>query len=184
MHDEEAGRPLAWIPVEGRGSLPFALVHGESLVAAASWAAGEAGCELVEAFVGQAEVRRLGRTLVLHDPLCPLTPPDFLRAALEQAGTTGRVVVGYRPVVDTVKQVRAEHLGATVDRDRLVCVTSPVVLPANLLQEAGELALGDFATLYATLCERVPVDLLEAPPAGRRITDPDELEVLMALSRS
>jgi hypothetical protein len=37
---------LGWVPLEGRGSLPFALVHGESLVAAASWAVGDAGIQL------------------------------------------------------------------------------------------------------------------------------------------
>ena len=46
------------MPVEGRGSLPFALVHGESLVAAASWALGEAGVELFDASVTFDQVRR------------------------------------------------------------------------------------------------------------------------------
>ena len=36
------------VPVEGRGSMPFALLHGESLVAVASWALGEAGVELLD----------------------------------------------------------------------------------------------------------------------------------------
>ena len=31
-----------------RGSLPFALVHGEPLVACAAWALGEAGVHLVD----------------------------------------------------------------------------------------------------------------------------------------
>ena len=39
--------PVAGIVVEeGRGALPFHLIHGESLVAAAAWAAGEAGASL------------------------------------------------------------------------------------------------------------------------------------------
>ena len=35
-----------------RGSLPFALVHGEPLVAAAAWAMGEAGVTLVDLGTG------------------------------------------------------------------------------------------------------------------------------------
>ena len=79
MVDDEA--PLGWVPIGGRGSLPFALVHGESLVAAASWAVGEAGVQLFDATVSFEQVRAAGRDLLLHDPLCPLTPADFLAEA-------------------------------------------------------------------------------------------------------
>ena len=40
--------PLGIVPTDGRGSLPYALVHGESLVAAASWALSTAGVELFD----------------------------------------------------------------------------------------------------------------------------------------
>ena len=48
------------VPIDGRGSLPFALVHGESLVAAASWALTTAGAELFDydvAFEAVQDVR-------------------------------------------------------------------------------------------------------------------------------
>src|ERR687885_148564 len=36
------------VPTDGRGSWPFALLHGESLVAVASWALAEAGVGLAD----------------------------------------------------------------------------------------------------------------------------------------
>lgn len=195
-----------WVPVEDRGSLPFALVHGESLVATASWALGDAGVELLDQGTPFEQVRRSGRALVLHDPLCPLTPPDFIADAVAEAEEDGVVVVGWRPVTDTVKPLSGDLdggvLGATVHRSALVEVTSPVVLPAALLAGLDEVPTADFAELVATLVERladggdgagdaggngdgaVRVQLREAPALGRRIRDEAGLAVLEALSRS
>ncbi len=64
--DEDEERPAAgWVPLEGRGSLPYALIHGESLVACAAWALGEAEVDLVEhglglVLVGLLRERELG----------------------------------------------------------------------------------------------------------------------------
>ncbi|MGY2876198.1 2-C-methyl-D-erythritol 4-phosphate cytidylyltransferase [Marmoricola sp. URHA0025 HA25] len=180
--DEE--RPLGWVPVEGRGSLPFALVHGESLVAAASWALGEAGVDLFDASVSFEQVRQSGRALVLHDPLCPLTPVAFLSEAVEQAIEAESVVVGFRPVTDTIKQTEGELLGATVDREGLRAVTSPVVIPAGVLSGLERLDSDDFPRLVETLAATSPVLWLEAPPLGRRVHDEAEIRDLEALSRA
>jgi 2-C-methyl-D-erythritol 4-phosphate cytidylyltransferase len=181
--DEDSG-PLGWVPVEGRGSLPFALVHGESLVAAASWALGEAGIVLYDASVTFAQVRTSGRALVLHDPLCPLTPVDFLTEAVALADRSGAVVVGYRPLTDTVKVAADGRLGATVDRARLRAVTSPVVVPARVLADLAHLDATDFPSLVAELAEVAEVEWLEAPPLSRRMRDEDDLVDLEALSRA
>jgi len=177
-------QPLGWVPVEGRGSLPFALVHGESLVAAASWALGEAGVQLIDAAVAYDEVRTAGRDLVLHDPLCPLTPADFLAAAAEQCAATGRVVVGYRPVTDTVKQRIDDHLGETVDRAGLRTVTSPVVIPAAVLAGMEQVGSEDFVELVARLATLGELSWIEAPAIGARIVAVEDLPSLEALSRS
>jgi 2-C-methyl-D-erythritol 4-phosphate cytidylyltransferase len=176
--------PLGWVPVEDRGSLPFALVHGESLVAAASWALGEAGVVLFDASVTFEQVRRSGRALVLHDPLCPLTPVDFLREAVERASETDSVVVGFRPVTDTVKQTDDGRLGATVDRATLRAVTSPVVVPARVLAGVEQLDTTDFPALVAALAEDGEIAWLEAPALGRRVRDEADLGDLEALSRA
>jgi 2-C-methyl-D-erythritol 4-phosphate cytidylyltransferase len=176
--------PLGWVPVDGRGSLPFALVHGESLVAAASWALGEAGILLFDASVGFDQVRASGRDLVLHDPLCPLTPVDFLSEAAERCRETGAVVVGYRPVTDTVKHSGDGTLGETVDRTTLRAVASPVVVPASVLTGLDALDADDFPALVAGLATVATIEWLEAPPLARRVRDEDDLADLEALSRA
>lgn len=181
---EEELAPLGWVPVEGRGSLPFALVHGESLVAAASWALGEAGVMLFDASVGFDQVRDSGRALVLHDPLCPLTPVDFLVEAIDRAEDSGAVVVGYRPVTDTVKHARDGVLGETVDRAGLRAVATPVVVPAAVLAGLGSVDASDLPALVATLAALARIEWVEAPPLARRVRDVADLADLEALSRA
>jgi 2-C-methyl-D-erythritol 4-phosphate cytidylyltransferase len=181
---EELPEPLGVVPVEGRGSLPFLLVHGESLVAAASWALTTAGAKLFDYGVPFAGVQQAGQMLVIHDPLCPLTPVAFLEEAIADSERTGAVVVGVRPVTDTVKEYDGETLGATLDRDELMCVTSPVVLPASVVAALDQLATDDLAELVDGLTRRFPVRYLPAPPLGRRIVDQADLDVLGALSAS
>ena len=73
--DEDDERPaVGWVPVDGRGSMPYALLHGESLVAVASWALGDAGVELLDFTADWADVQARETALVVHDPLCPGTP--------------------------------------------------------------------------------------------------------------
>lgn len=181
MDDEQ---PLGWVPVESRGSLPFALVHGESLVAAASWALGEAGIALFDASVSFDQVRRSGRALVLHDPLCPLTPVDFLHDAVARCEETGAVVVGFRPVTDTVKRLHGDTLGETVDRTLLRAVTTPVVVPAEVLATLERLDASDFPALVAVLASRAEIEWLESPPLSRRVADVADIADLEALSRA
>jgi 2-C-methyl-D-erythritol 4-phosphate cytidylyltransferase len=181
---DEQVQALGWVPTTGRDSLPFALVHGESLVAAASWAVGEAGVQLVDASVSFDQVRGAGRPLLLHDPLCPLTPVDFLLEAVDACLATERVVVGYREVTDTVKVREDDRLGATVDRSRLRAVTSPVVIPAAVLAGLDALDSSDLAALVGRLATVGEIRWLPAPSIGRRIAGREDLAVLEALSRS
>jgi 2-C-methyl-D-erythritol 4-phosphate cytidylyltransferase len=182
--DEEAEQlaPLGVVPLEGRGTMPFALVHGESLVASASWALITAGAVLFDFNVPFAEVRNTGRALVLHDPLCPLTSVDFISQAIAASAESGAIVVGVRPVTDTIKEYDGDLVGATIDRTSLVAVASPIVLPASVVAELDLLAVGDFAALVDTLRNRWPVRFIDAPPLARRVADEDDLSVLEALS--
>lgn len=174
----------AWgvVPVEGRGSLPFALVHGESLVAAAAFALQAAEVELLDPHVPWAAVQASDRAVMLHDPLCPLTPIGFLADALEHAEARSTIVAGYRPVTDTVKEYDGAQLGATVDRSGLVEITSPIVLPASVVATIAALPTGDFAAITDDLRQRWPVELVEAPALGRRLHATEDLAVLEALS--
>lgn len=166
----------------GRGSLPFALVHGEPLVAAAAWAMGEAGVTLVDLGTGWAAVQRSGTPFVLHDALCPLTPPAFVAACVAHAEGSAAVTVGVRPVTDTVKELDGNRVGATVDRTMLLQVVSPVVLPVSVVAALDDVPSTDFPELVAHLAERFPVETLEAPAQARRVAEDADLRVLEALT--
>jgi 2-C-methyl-D-erythritol 4-phosphate cytidylyltransferase len=165
-----------------RGSLPFALVHGEPLVAAAAWALGEAGVTLVDFDTGWTDLVEAEEPFVLHDALCPLTPPGFLAECVAHAADTSAVTVGVRPVTDTVKQLDEGRVGDTVDRTELLQVVSPVVLPAAVVAALDGLPTTDFALLVAELAARFPVENLEAPAEARRVADEADLRVLEALT--
>ncbi len=180
------GRPLGWVHVPA-GSLPFALVHGESLVAAAAWALGEAGIMSYDAagFFHRrfAAVREAGLPLVVHDPLCPLAPPGFLAEAVDRSASTGRVVVGFRPVTDTIKRLDGDAYAETLDRSALRSIATPVVIPTDVL--AGVTGLEpDVPALVDRLAGAVQIEWLEAPPLARRVADLDDLAVLEAASRA
>jgi 2-C-methyl-D-erythritol 4-phosphate cytidylyltransferase len=132
-------------------------------------------------------VRDSGRPLVLHDPLCPLTPAAFLVEAIARSARDDEVVVGVRPVTDTVKQLRGDQqpdrVGATLDRESRLQVASPIVLPALVLAGLSEAPdLSDFAAFVDVLRAVTTVSWLEAPAAARRISEESEIEVLEALS--
>lgn len=166
-----------------RGSLPFALLHGESLVATASWSLGEAGVTLIDVGTGWDALQEAEEALVLHDALCPATPPSFLARCLRTAQDGDVVVVGGRPVTDTVKEVGDGILGATVDRDELLSVTSPVVLPARVVASLDSLPSTDLAALVEALREAgEQVEFLEAPPEARRVGSEEDLRALQALT--
>ncbi|KAA1422070.1 hypothetical protein F0U44_03715 [Nocardioides humilatus] len=167
---------------EDRGSLPYRLVHGEALVAAAAWAMGEAGVDLVDVTVPWHVVADSGRALVLHDPLCPMTPPDFIASCVRTAAARDVVVVGVRPVTDTVKQVVDGRLGATIDRDGLAAICSPVVLPARVVAALDGRPVTDFVALVDQLRSSAGVALVEAPPSARRAETDEDLRVLEALT--
>ncbi|MDH2413404.1 2-C-methyl-D-erythritol 4-phosphate cytidylyltransferase [Nocardioides sp. CER19] len=165
-----------------RGSLPFALIHGEGLVACAAWALGDAGITPVDHGVSWADLVESGDTFVLHDALCPMTPASFLADCVRTSEERSAVVVAVRPVTDTVKQVEDGYVGATIDRDALVVVTSPIVLPAEVVASLDGLPTHDFAELAGLLAARFPVVTVEAPPEGRRVASLDDVRLLEALT--
>jgi 2-C-methyl-D-erythritol 4-phosphate cytidylyltransferase len=181
-----AGEPvpvLGVVPVEGRGSLPFALLHGESLVAVASWALGETGAELLDFNTSWAAVQEREGLLVVHDPLCPATPVPFLSEAVAVAASRHSVVVGVRPVTDSVKVVEGDVVGETVDRDGLVAVASPLVLPPAVVAALPDWpSFDDLAALVGELRARFPVSFVEAPVLARRVVDESDVRLLEGLA--
>jgi 2-C-methyl-D-erythritol 4-phosphate cytidylyltransferase len=166
----------------GRGHLPFTLVHGEPLVAAAAWALGEAGVMIVDLGTSWESIQDARTPFVLHDSLCPMTPPTFLVECVRHAEASSAVTVGVRPVTDTVKQLHHDRVGDTVDRGELVQVVSPVVLPAAVVAALDALPTTDFAELVSDLARRFPVETLVAPAEARRVDDDADVRVLEALT--
>jgi 2-C-methyl-D-erythritol 4-phosphate cytidylyltransferase len=136
---------------------------------------------LVDAGTPWSSLVAAGDPLVLHDPLCPLTPPEFV-AECVAACEDGAVVVGVRPVTDTVKVVVNGYVGATLDRDALLQVASPVVLPPAVVAEFDELPTSDLGALVAALAPHVAVVTRAAPPSARRVGGTDDLRLLEALT--
>jgi len=173
---------LGTVVDQERGSLPFALIHGESLIACAGWALGDSGVTPVDFSVTWTGIQAAEEPFVLHDVLCPMAPASFLASCLATAVETDTVVIGFRPVTDTVKEVAGGFVGATVDRSTLRQIASPIVLPAAVVAALDDLPSHDFVVLATALAERFPVTWVEAPPQARRVSTADELLVLEALT--
>lgn len=173
---------LGCVVEQGRGSLPFSLIHGEALVACASWALGESGVTPVDLGTEWEGIALANEPFVLHDSLCPMTPATFIAECVRAAIEHDVVVVGVRPVTDTVKSVVEGFVGATLDRNLLLSVASPIVFPSAVVAALDELPTLDFVELVASLRERFAVEFREAPPEGRRVASPDDVRVLEALT--
>ncbi len=144
---------------------------------------GESGVDLVDASVTWEGFVDAGQDVVLHDALCPMTPPAFIGACLEQARASGDVVVGFRPVTATVKVVADDRVGETLDRDDLRAITSPLVLPAQVVAQLERWPDTDLARAVADLAAAGHrVCLLEAPSEGRRVSSVEDVLLLDALT--
>jgi 2-C-methyl-D-erythritol 4-phosphate cytidylyltransferase len=184
---EDGPEALGVVVESDRGSLPFALLHGESLVACAAWAMGEAGVQLVDATTPWDEVVHADLPLVWHDALCPMTPPDFLVACVRRSVGRDVVVAAVLPVTDTVKEVtrgpEGPVVGATHDRDVLRRLASPLVLPASVVARLGEWPDTDLRVALGRLRSLAEVALVDAPDTARRVSGPADLDRLEALTR-
>lgn len=163
-------RVLGFVLDEDRGPLPYALVHGEALVACAAWALGKAGVRLFDASVPWTDLVAVGEPLVLHDSLCPMTPPEFIAWCLRLSLAQDAVVVGVRPVTDTIKTISRAAIGANVDRDGLRALVSPVVLPARVVASMSSRPTSNLVDLVAELAMRENVVPAQAPAEAGRVT--------------
>ena len=182
---EEYDAPaLGMVVDQDRGSLPYSLIHGESLIACAAWGLGDAGVTPINFSTDWAGVVDAGEPFVVHDTLCPMTPASFIASCLATAVSSDTVVVAFRPVTDTVKQVVDGFVGATVDRSTLRQVASPIVLPASVVLALESPPTWDFTALVAALEERFPITWVEAPASARRVASLDDVRLLEALTGS
>jgi 2-C-methyl-D-erythritol 4-phosphate cytidylyltransferase len=190
MDQSEPGHPdglaLGVVVERERGSLPFALLHGEPLVACAAWAMGEAGVQLVDLTTPWSAVREAGLPLVWHDALCPGTPPQLIAACVRRAVELDVVVAAVLAVTDTVKEVidgaDGPVVGRTLDRDGLRHLASPLVIPPRVVGLLYDWPAADLGTALAGLRADHRVELVEAPPAGLRVRDLTDVARIEALT--
>ncbi|CAN5132179.1 2-C-methyl-D-erythritol 4-phosphate cytidylyltransferase [soil metagenome] len=199
------------VPLEGRGTLPLELLHGEPLLlhavrslqqtpglrevlvttdgssfpaAARELASRGLRAEFVEPrrwWTAWASAAGLGRSVLVHDPLCPLVPADFVGEVLQHSRDMG-AVAAYQPITDTAKVVVDEQIVSTLDRDQVGLVTSPVVVPGRLAGQ-GLPPVSDFGRLADWLRARGPLALVPAPSMGRRVGGMAALRVLECLDQ-
>lgn len=170
-----------------RGSLPFALLHGEPLVACAAWALGEAGVQLLDLTTPWSSVRESGLSLVWHDALCPAVPPAFIADCVRRSVERDAVVGAVLAVTDTVKELQdgtdGPTVGRTLDREGLRHLVSPLVLPADVVGALADWPDADFPTALAGLRADHRVELVAAPASAARVHDAADLARLEALTR-
>lgn len=158
------------VPVGGRGSMPFALLHGESLVAIASWTLGHAGVELLDLGTSWSQVVEREAPFVVHDPLCPAVTVDLVVTAVETCLATGAVVAAV--LAGDESDGDGDGDGGDAGHD----VVSPVVLPAAVVAELDDWPdLDDVPAWVESLRARWPVTFLEAPANARRVAGEDDL---------
>ncbi len=159
--DDDLAPALGTIVDEDRGALPYALIHGESLVACAAWALGDAGVTAVDLGTQWAGLVDSGEPFVVHDSLCPMTPADFITACVARSAETGAIVVGV---------------------DASGAVLSPVVLPGAVVAELDDLPSTDFDELVRRLEARFVVERRVAPRAAARVSSPADVAALELLT--
>lgn len=182
-YDERELPPaLGLVLDEDRGALPYALIHGEALVACAAWALGDAGVTPIDVGVPWSSVQTADEAVVLHDSLCPMTPAGFIARCVEQSLAHDAVVVAVRPVTDTVKHVDDGLVGETVDREGLLAPSSPVVLPPSVVRALDDYPGHDLAAVVARLRDRHTIETVEAPPEARRVASAEDVALLESLT--
>ncbi|RYC14095.1 hypothetical protein [Nocardioides zhouii] len=159
--DDDATPAFGMIVDEGRGALPFELVHGESLVACAAWALGDARVTAVDLGTTWEGLIDSGEPFVVHDSLCPMTPAAFIAACVARSVETGTVVAGV---------------------DEAGTVLSPVVLPATVVAALPDLPSTDLAELVGRLEVAYAVERLVAPAAAARVSSAADVAALELLT--
>jgi 2-C-methyl-D-erythritol 4-phosphate cytidylyltransferase len=182
MYDDPRAPALGTVLDQDRGSLPYALIHGESLVACASWALGEAGVTLVDFGTTWAGLQRAEEPMVLHDALCPLTPSDFIAECVATCVETGSVVVGVHPVGGTENPAEREGERRPVDREARWSVAAPVVLPVDVVADLDGLPSSHLHELVRRLEATYPIVWRPAPTLARRVTSIEEIADLETLA--
>jgi 2-C-methyl-D-erythritol 4-phosphate cytidylyltransferase len=198
---------LGVVPLVERGPLVFARFRGRALFLSAVDALSAAGAEPIMVLVGPGDLSRAEHELaaypavelvegpaehtrvadaasasqvaVIHDPLCPLVSAPALRRML-RSREPATVTLCVLALVDSVKAVREGFVEESLDRDSLRVLSSPLIMPADLLREVPDLGatLSRPTALAEWLDGRSAVHLALAPLMSQRAEDLSSLAVL------
>lgn len=80
------------------------------------------------------------RWVLVHDAARALTPPALIERVLAALRDGARAVVPVLPVVDTIREARADRLDRIIDRSALRAMQTPQGFDAALLRQAYETA--------------------------------------------
>jgi 2-C-methyl-D-erythritol 4-phosphate cytidylyltransferase/2-C-methyl-D-erythritol 2,4-cyclodiphosphate synthase len=135
---------------------------------------------LTDAGVGDATV------VLVHDAARPAAD-SALMEAVAAAATSGVGAIPVVPIHDTVKRLRDGLATETVDRLDLAAAQTPQAASLGILRAALEAARSqgweptDEAAALAGI--NVPVRTVPGDPANRKLTGPEDVELLHALLR-
>lgn len=119
--------------------------------------------------------------VAVHDAVRPFIDIATIEKVIEEAAQSGAAIVGIVPV-DTVKQVRKNHIRQTLPREHLVLAQTPQVFSYELIKEAFASASADsfIGTDESSLVERLEkVEVTVVPGSDRniKITKPADMEL-------
>ncbi len=199
---EVAGRPLVAHAVRrlaGAGATDIVVVAPPGSVDAVRAAVATGGLDptVVPGGAKRSDSVRAGldalddaaTVVAVHDAARGLAPVDLVRRVV--AAVRGDVVAAAPalPLADTLKQVEADDVVATVDRTPLVAVQTPQVFRAEVLRAAHR-AGGDATDDLALVEEAVAagraqgrIRVVAGDPLAMKVTHPHDLVVVAALAQ-
>lgn len=128
-----------------------------------------------------------GAVVLVHDAARPAATTALMTAVAE-AASAGAGAIPVVAVHDTLKRVRDDLVAETLDRTDAAAAQTPQAATLGILRAALEAARvqglepTDEAAALAALS--VPVHAVPGDPANRKLTDPDDLPLLVALLRA
>lgn len=198
-----AGRPLVTYPLTAFESSAAVdsviLIVKESYLDQARRLVKDSGFKKVVAIVAGGDTRARsvknglasidaaeGDIVLVHDGARPFLSGSLIKAAVDEAGKYGAVVVG-TPCTATIKEVGPSGaIVGTPDRKKMWEAGTPQAFRYGILEKAYSMAGGSDATDDSALVERLgqEVRMIEGPRDNIKITTPADIVIAEAILRA
>jgi 2-C-methyl-D-erythritol 4-phosphate cytidylyltransferase len=134
---------------------------------------------------GLALVPDAAEVVAVADAAHPLASPALYAAVLGAVRAGADAAAPALPLVETLKRVRGAEVVATVPKDDLVAVQTPMAFRADLLRRAHAGRGGAEASDDSVLVERLGATVVTVPgdAANVHVTTPADLELVDVLVR-